>query len=290
MDAARTPIRLLQVPYDSGHRGERMGAGPLALARAGAAGILGRRGHRVVERVVEPASGWRAELRTAFELQRLIAAEVTAARAAGQVPLVLAGNCNTTNGVLAGVTDPARRLGLVWFDAHGDFNTPEIDPGGFVDGHGLAMAVGRCWRSLTATVPGFVPLPEDRVMLVGARDIDDDEELALRDSAITWLPPERARDADHARAALDVLAARVEHVHLHIDLDVHDPSIAPANGYAAPDGMSAEEVHEFVRRLTERMTVSSATLAAYDPSYDPERRMERAALDLLTLLADLLRP
>src|SRR3954466_16187137 len=101
MDATLSPIRLLQVPYDSGHRDRRMGAGPLSLARAGAADVLTRRGHRVTERVIEAPSGWRAELRTAFALQRRVAAEVTAARDAGQVPLVLAGNCNTTNGVLA---------------------------------------------------------------------------------------------------------------------------------------------------------------------------------------------
>jgi arginase len=290
MGAAPPPVRLLRVPYDSGRRDERMGAGPLALTRAGAAGILSRRGHRVTERLIEAAPGWHAELQTAFELQRLISVEVTAARAAGQVPLLLAGNCNTTSGVLAGLADPVRRLGLVWFDAHGDFNTPEIDSRGFLDGHGLAMAVGRCWRSLTSTVSGFVPLPEDRVMLVGARDLDDDEEIALRGSAITWLPPAQARDADHVRTALEVFTTRIDHVHLHIDLDVHDPSIAPANGYAAPGGMSAEEVGEFIRQIADRTPISSATLAAYDPSYDLERRMERTALDLLLLLASLIQP
>ena len=153
MAVASSPIRLIQVPYDSGHHAVRMGAGPVVLARAGAARALREQGHRVEERLVE-VSSWRAELTTAFELQRLVAAEVAIARRAGQVPVLLAGNCNTTVGMLAAPPD-GQRLGMVWFDAHADFNTPEIDAGGFLDGHGLAMAVGRCWQALTSTIPDF---------------------------------------------------------------------------------------------------------------------------------------
>ena len=280
------PIRLLLVPYDSGRRDERMGAGPLALRRAGAADTLRGAGHDVDERVIEVASPWRAELTTGFEFQRLTAAAVADARAAGRLPLLLSGNCNTTIGVLGGMADPGRRLGLVWFDAHGDFNTPETDPGGFLDGHGLAMAAGRCWRPLTSTVPGFAPLPEERIVLVGARSFDEAEEAALRDSAVAWLPPEQARDEDHVARTLGALADDVDQVHVHVDLDVHDPSIAPANGYAAPDGMSAGEVRAVIRRLGARLPIRSATLAAYDPSYDVAHRIERTALDLLVALAE----
>jgi arginase len=280
------PIRLLFVPYDSGRRDKRMGAGPLALRRAGAADTLRGAGHDVDERVVEATSPWRAELATGFELQRLIAAEVADARAAGRLPLLLSGNCNTTVGVLGGMADTGRRLGLVWFDAHGDFNTPETDPGGFLDGHGLAMAAGRCWRPLTSKVPGFTPLPEERVVLVGARSFDDAEETALRDSSVAWLSPEQARDEDRVARTAQTLARYADQVHVHVDLDVHDPSIAPANGYAAPDGMSAGEVRAVIRRIGTRLPIRSATLAAYDPSYDVAHRMERVALDLLVALAE----
>jgi arginase len=129
------PVRLLEVPYDSGHRDVRMGAGPLALAAAGAAARLRDEGHEVHERLIE-ASSWRAEVVTAFELQRLVADEAAAARADCQVPILLSGNCNTTVGMLAGLAAANRRTGVVWFDAHGDFNTPDIDEGGFLDGQG----------------------------------------------------------------------------------------------------------------------------------------------------------
>lgn len=132
--------RLLQVPYDSGIFGSRMGAGPLALVGAGAATRLSGRGHAVQEQVLGPPSTsppvWRAELVTAFELHRVIASAVAPARAGRQVPLLLSRSSGRD-------AAPRRRLGLVWLDAHGDFNAPETDTTGFLDGHGLAMAAAR---------------------------------------------------------------------------------------------------------------------------------------------------
>jgi arginase len=282
------PVRLLVVPYDSGLRDVRMGAGPLALSKAGAAQRLRDQGHEVHERLIE-ASSWRAEVATAFELQRLVAIEAAAARADDEVPILLSGNCNTTVGMVAGLTATGLRTGVVWLDAHGDFNTPDIDEGGFLDGHGLAMVVGHCWTALTKTVPGFQPVPEDRVVLVGARSLDTAEEPALRRSSISWLAPRRARDVGSLRDAVDTLAGRVDVVHIHADVDVHDPSIAPANGYAAPDGLSAEQVQRVVRQVADRIPVASATLAAYDPAYDSEGRMRQTALALVALLARIAR-
>ena len=117
--STRVAVRLLATPYDSGRRDERMGAGPLALLDAGAARRLESAGHPVSTQVLEAGPEWTAELRTAFELQRTVAQHVADARRHGEVPLLLAGTCNTTLGVLAGLGDAAR-VGLVWLDAHGD--------------------------------------------------------------------------------------------------------------------------------------------------------------------------
>lgn len=282
---ARPPVRLLRSPYDSGHAGVRMGAGPTALAEAGAADRLRRRGHVVTEQVVEPSAAWRAEVATAFELSRLVAGAVTTACASGEVPVLLSGNCNTTLGVLAGLAASGRRVGLLWLDAHGDFNTPEEDTGGFLDGQGLAIAVGRCWTALAGGVPGFVPLAERDVVLVGARDLTPAQQEVLRRSGVAWLPPDRVRDGAAFDVALDGLADRVDVVHWHVDLDVYDPAIAPANGYAAPGGLSAGDVLDLFERTAAQLPVASATLASYDPSYDREGRLRDTALDLLEAVA-----
>ncbi len=75
----------------------------------------------------------------------------------------------------------------------------------------------------------------------------------------------RARDTDALVDALDVLAGRVDLVHLHVDLDVHDPSVAPANSYAAADGLSAEQVRHIVRLTADRLPIVAATLALLRP-------------------------
>jgi arginase len=283
-------IRLLEVPYDSGHFGMRMGAGPLALAEAGAARRLRGRGHAVQQQRLTVSAAWQAELATAFELHRMIAEQTVAAGAADQVPMLLSGNCNATLGVLAGLAASVPRLGLVWFDAHGDFNTPATDPNGFLDGQGVAMITGRCWTAATSTVPGFRALAEDQVLLVGTRSLDDAEAIALRDSSITSLPRLQARDSDIVSAAVANLADRTDRVHVHIDLDVHDPSIAPANSYAVPEGLLPTDVHAILRQVAEHVPITSATLSAWDPTYDSEGRLCEVALDLLELLAGLARP
>jgi arginase len=168
----------------------------------------------------------------------------------------------------------------------GDFNTPELTRTGFLDGQGLAMIVGRCRRTMTATVGQFRPLAEDQVLLVGARNQAPAERAALDASGIRWLPQAPARDADAVAAALDDLAGRVDAVHVHVDLDVHDPdAVAPANGFAARDGLLADDVQRLVRQAADRMPIVAATLAAYDPAYDDTGRMRETALDLLELLA-----
>lgn len=75
-------------------------------------------------------------------------------------------------------------------------------------------------------------------------------------------------------------------VHVHVDPDVHDPSVAPANDYAVPDGLTADEVRDVVGQVAQRLPIGSATLASDDPAHDPQGRMRDVALDLLALLAE----
>ena len=211
-------IQLLLVPYDSGQRGWRCGAGPEHLVRAGLPAHLQRQGHTVTAiHIIEDDPVYPpAEIRTAFELARRLARSVRSARIAGHFPLVLSGNCNTAVGTLSGLT-PDRRA-TFWFDAHGDCNTPDTTTSGFLDGMGLAMTMGLCWHHLLATVPGFQPAAAEATFLMGARDLDRPEAALLQDSAITAIPagqiPEQLPGLLERAPLADTLG------YLHLDVDV----------------------------------------------------------------------
>lgn len=183
-------VELIAVPYDSGRRGERMGAGPEHLLRAGLPGRLAEAGHETEVRVVELASGrWWSEAAAAIELARLVAAQVRQASERGAFPLILSGNCGPAAlGACAGVGGPPW---VVWLDAHADFNTPETTPSGFWDGMSLAVLTGRCWTQLSGSIPGFRPVPETQVTLVGARHLDPLERAALELSRVARVQAEQ---------------------------------------------------------------------------------------------------
>jgi arginase len=268
-------VQLLAVPYDSAQRSRRMGAGPERLLARGLEQSLRAKGHDVLSRVIELPDGWHAEIESAFSLMRPLAEAVRQARATGRFPLILAGNCNTAVGAVAGL---GGRTGVLWFDAHGDFNTPETTVGGFLDGMSLAILTGRCWRELAKGVPGFEPVPEHRVHLLGARDLDPLEQEALAASAVTVTAPADVRPA--VIAAARGLSGEVDGVYLHLDLDVLDPSVGRVNQYAAPGGLSLAQLERAVAAIGEALPISAATLSAYDPSFDEDGRVCAAALRL----------
>lgn len=282
------PIDLIQVPYDAGQRGVRLGRGPLAFVEGGAVERLRAVAEDVREVVVEARPDFRAEIATAFELARSTALAVRAARGRGSFPLVLAGNCATSLGVVASLGAPT--TGIVWLDAHGDLNTPETTTSGVLDGMSLATLIGRCWTSLSATVDGFRPVPDDRVLLVGARDFDPGEERFLEGSRMMRVSVDALRTEGAANALggrLQALAARVERVYLHVDLDVHDPAEARAKRSAPPGGLTAGEVRSVVRTVASYLPVGAAALAAYDPDHDEGGRTLQAGLELMELIAEL---
>ncbi len=261
---------LIVVPYVLGREGAGMGAGPLAL-EAGAVEALGP---EHVERIglSEPFAN---EIGACFDLNRQVARAVAAARDRGVLPVVLTGNCHTQQAVVAGLG--ADDLGLVWLDCHADFHTPETTPSGFFDGCALAMTVGDCWTALCATVPGFAPLPADRVVLAGARDVDAGERRRLDAAPVVELGPE-----DVGRLAS--VLPQAGRASLHLDLDALDPAYGRANAYAAGPGLSPDELLDAARTVASRRDLAAVTLSAYDPGFDPDGGVRRAALEVLGAL------
>lgn len=279
-------VTVVEVPYDSGHYARRMGRGPVHLAQAGLEKLLESSGHSVRRLEVRLDEGFCLEIGSALEIQGLLAECVGAELAEGRLPLVLAGNCSSAVGTLAGVG--SRRTAVVWLDAHGDFNTPETTRSGFFDGMALAMLVGDCFRTAAGTVAEFEAVPERHVVTVGMRDLDPEEADRLERSAIRSLAVNEVRKEGVGRAlgaVLDALPAEVDGAYLHLDLDVLDPGEARINHLQAPNGLRLEEVEDVVRVVTSRLPLRAAALTAYDPEVDEDGRGGEAAMRLAAALA-----
>jgi len=255
-------VRLIQVPYHLGRKGEVLGAGPAPLAHA-----IG--GDSVV---LERPGEFRNEVKAVFDVVQALASAVRETVDEGRFPLVLGGNCSTALGAVTGLD---RDVGVVWFDAHGDFHTPDSTPTGFLEGMVLALLTGEGWNELRR---GLRTVPPDRVVLVGARDFEPTEEERLARSSI------RRADAGSLGAALDDLADHTDAVYVHIDLDVLDPSEGVASAWAAEGGITAEELRVALDEVASRFEIVGATLSAYDPAVDAEGRIPPIAASLVPRL------
>ena len=257
-----------------------MGGGPEYFVNNGLSHHLESEGHEVLVETIEAQSDFQAEVQTQFGLYRSVAEHVAEARRNGRFPLILSGNCGATLGVIAGA-DPTRQS-VVWFDTHGEFNTPETTTSGFLDGMGLAIATGQCWTKLAASIPGFRPIPGSTILLVGGHDFDAGEREGLENAGATVVDAEAIAQTGVRAALKSAIPGRAKDAHLHLDLDVLNPTEAPANGFVTENaGLSVYELSEAIALIRENMKITSATIASFDPTYDSQGKTLSAALKLI---------
>jgi arginase len=273
-------IFLLAVPYDSGHYNIRLGSGPLIL-QEGLERDLKNRKHTVREMELSVDVSFPTEVATSFEIARKVAAYIYQAKELREFPIVFTGNCNSAAlGILSGLQSDA---GVIWFDCHGDFNTPETSSSGFLDGMALSMVTGNCWTALTATIPGYKPMPEENVVLIGVRDLDPMEENRLRASAITLISPEALRQNSNT---VRTLFPPVKSVYLHIDLDVLDPEFIKVNSYGTPGGIFPRELFHTISDIKKMYEIEGIAFTAYDPALDPEKRVQEVINEIVKIVIE----
>ncbi len=280
-------IGLVEVPYYFGRVGVSMGAGPARYVQAGVADVLRRAGHDVRLDRVRLDAPIDDSYSAIVALNRRVASAVRKAVADGYFPLVLAGLCNTSIGVLAGAGTAS--TSIIWFDAHGDFNTPQTTQSGFLDGMALAIVTGRCHAELRISAGQVEQVVEARVLLVAPRDIDPGERDNLAASQVTVIEYSEVRQsglASKLQPSLEKLQSRTREVYLHLDLDVLDRDEAPANKYSTPGGLPVSEVEAAIREIAQRFTIKAATLSAYDPTYDTDGKTLKAGMLLMQMVVE----
>ncbi|MBL8055041.1 MAG: arginase family protein, partial [Anaerolineales bacterium] len=185
-------LTLIPSPFSLDQLRVGMGRAPEALLAAGLADRLRAGGHtvRVAERATELGAGDRLT-RIGRHLAGLAQAVAEAAQA-GALPVVLGGDCLAAIGVVAGLRRaPAGELGITWFDAHGDFNTPATTISGYLGGMPLACCCGRGLDELRAAAGLTQPVAEAHVALLGVRDLDPAEAALLDSTPVQRFPPDK---------------------------------------------------------------------------------------------------
>ena len=253
MRLVSTPVHLLEAGIITEQRYLGMSEAPSALAPEVAALI------RPAKRVRIPFLPRDRYLTAARESCRTLADAVTASLHDGARPLIVGGECTIVAGSIPGALVAEPELALVYFDAHGDFNTLATTPSHFVGGMCLAHVCGK--RIAPLLWPGARSIAEDRVALVGARDLDPGEAGTLHASKVKQIPfdPERA-DAPGLLAF-----ARKRPVWVHVDVDVVDPAEVPAVEFPVAGGPGVRALCDVLAALASVAKVRGVEVCGYDP-------------------------
>jgi arginase len=192
-----------------------------------------------------------------------VARAVSADLRRGGRPVVLTGDCSTSLGVVAGLQSAGIEPGIVWFDAHGDVQTPQTSASGYLGGMPLRLLAGY-QPGLIATRLGLRPVPEDQIVLAGARDLDPPEREYLAGARI------RQREV----AALGAGDLPDGALYVHVDLDVIGPPAVPGLRYPVPGGPDPGQLAVALRLLTGTGRVAAVTLACtWRPGHQAAARL-----------------
>jgi len=200
-------------------------------------------------------------------VNRAIAAVIRAH--AGKVPLIFAGDCTSCIGAVAGLQD--RNPAVIWYDAHGDFNTPETTPSGFLGGMPLAALVGRGNEALMKGV-GLKPLRERDIIITDARDLDPEEGEMLRDSDLVHLP-----EID----ALLTVSLPDKPLYIHFDGDVLRLEDLPAVSYPAEGGPTLDETLATVRRLVAEAPIAGVLFSLWNHKHPGAAKSQESTLTVI---------
>lgn len=285
---------LIGAPVDEGQRRPGCLMGPAAYRTAGLAGTLTALGHTVEDRgdvTPAPLAEDICDNRAVHHLPETIA-WTKALHQAGEgampdgMPIFMGGDHSLALGSVSGIAAHAkaqkRPLFVIWLDAHSDFHTVDTTTSGNLHGTPMAYASGR---------PGFdpfppfpAPVPGENICMFGIRSVDPAEHAAMQETDIA-VNDMRVLDEQGIvaplRAFLDKVRAANGMLHVSLDVDFLDPSIAPAVGTTVPGGTTFREAHLVMELLHESGLVTSLDLVELNPFLDERGRTAKLMVDLV---------
>jgi arginase len=284
-------IGVIGIPYNTGSKGLSVEKGAEALRNAGIVDAL-RRFSEVVDfgdiRVNLPAPDWSdPKLLNPNQVEvlcRALADKVKAILNAGCLPFIIGGDDSALMGILEGLRSLRSKIGMVYMDAHGDFNTPETTPSGIIGGMDVAIVAGRGPEKLVAMFGHSPLLPEENIVLYGVRDLDPLEAKALAESKVRVYTREKIKSQGAEKAAEEILSyleLKCGCLYLHIDLDVLDKSVFSAQGLPVPNGLSKEEFQSTLKVLAKNGKLCGVALMVFDAAKDADGSQARRIVELV---------
>lgn len=282
-------VHVIVAPYHVGIPEHRVGAGPRALLAHGLVARLEHLGVKVTSNMILPVDDYEGEIGRSFGVIRRIAKAVAAASAGGFFPIVLAGNCNASVGVVAGLE--VEDLGFVWFDAHADLDTPDEAVSGYFDGMGVSMLAGQSWQALMQTIPGYRPLSLHHFIYCGVRDLSEPQRGKLERSSARVVYGDLQKKPDFASQLNEALDdADFTSAIVHLDLDCLDTSVGRANEYAAPGGLEEIDLLKCFNVISTKLSPVALTVASFNPGFEGGKQIADAGVRAIScLVSGLLR-
>ncbi|MBI4468693.1 MAG: arginase [Acidobacteria bacterium] len=295
-DGTRT-VHIIGIPMDLGADRRGVDMGPSAMRTAGLNIRLAELGYEVLDVgdvVVPNPEVLRITDKNKKYLPEILAAtneladRVEAILAGGAIPLALGGDQAISIGDIAGVASHHRRrgerVGVIWFDAHGDMNTPETTPSGNIHGMPYAVSLGLGAPELVQS-RGFAPKVEpDACVLIGARSIDPLERENIRQSGLRVFT---IREIDE-RGMRDVMAEALEIAGRNtagfiasLDMDFFDPALAPGVGTPVPGGATYREGHLAMEMIADSGRLLAFEVVEVNPVLDTRNSTAELAVELI---------
>ncbi len=289
-------LRIIGVPMDLGQRRRGVDMGPTAMRIANLDEKLRELGHVVDDsgNIAGPdrssATVGSEKVRYLDEVLKVcarVADRVAQTTADGFFPLILGGDQSVSIGTLAGLCEDRTKRGIIWVDAHGDFNTDETTPSGSIHGMALAAVLGYGHPKLSG-FRGIKPKASERnTVLIGGRSFDDGESKLLERSKVTVYTMEEIDKIGMRRVmeeAIQVASKGVRKVHLSFDVDAMDPNEAPGTGTPVAGGLTYREAQLAMEMLYDSHAITSAEFVEVNPILDQANRTAELAVKLISSL------
>lgn len=291
-------ISLIGAPVDLGAGRRGVDLGPAALRHAGINERLTQLGFRVVDEGNVPVPNWEslampaADERLRYLSPLIIFFQALATKVAdvvecGRFPVVIGGDHSLSLGSINGsamLSRTARRLGVLWIDAHGDFNTHETTLTGNIHGMPLAALAGIGHSTLTHLMGGSPVIDAHSIAIVGARDLDPLERGLLKQAGVsvfTMHDIDRQGMSTVITKALELISKDNDGIHVSFDMDVLDPREVPGIGTPVPGGITLREAHLAMELIHSHQNLLSLDLVETNPILDNNNLTAKVAVELI---------